>query len=155
MGVPTAETPPRGLDAYWLGVWRHALKVLKAQGSWAWEQKPLLDEYVFALRAADQARLGFKWLDALEVYAEAEAEDLPQVAWTTLGQITGSLPAMWDRHSKRASALADQLLLTPATRKKAGVKVHGGKDDEKPQDPFAGLDDEVGAKRKARKATAG
>lgn len=58
MGVPTAETPPVGLDAYWLGCWRHALKVLKGQGTWAWELKPLLDEYVFAMVDAEQARLG-------------------------------------------------------------------------------------------------
>lgn len=56
MGLATAETPPQGLDAYWLGVWRHALKTLKEQKSWAWEQKPLLDEYVFALIEADRAR---------------------------------------------------------------------------------------------------
>lgn len=57
MGIPTAETPPAGLNAYWLGCWRHALKVLKGQGTWAWELKPLLDEYVFALVGAEQARL--------------------------------------------------------------------------------------------------
>jgi hypothetical protein len=56
MGLPVAETPPQGLDAYWLGVWRHALKVQQEQGSWAWELKPLLDEYVFALIAAKEFR---------------------------------------------------------------------------------------------------
>ena len=47
---------------------RHAplLTTLKEQGTWAWEQKPLLDEYVFALIGAKDARRGFKWLDALE-----------------------------------------------------------------------------------------
>lgn len=54
--VPTAETPPKGLDAYWLGVWRHALKTLKAQGTWEWELRPLLDEYVMALAYARVAR---------------------------------------------------------------------------------------------------
>lgn len=58
MPIPVAETPPLGLDAYWLGVWRHALKTLKAQGSWAWEQKPLLDEYVFAWIRAEDCRAG-------------------------------------------------------------------------------------------------
>lgn len=57
MPVPVAETPPEGLDAYWLGVWRGSLKTLKAQGTWAWEQRPLLDEYVFALAHARCARL--------------------------------------------------------------------------------------------------
>jgi hypothetical protein len=131
--VPTAERPPQGLDAYWLGVWRHALKQLRAQGSWAWEQKPLLDEYVFALKGAEDARKGFKWLDALEVYAEA-AEDLPEIAWSTLARIAGGLPAQWDRHTKRAMALADQLALTDRGRKAADI--HADEDDE----PVSALD---------------
>lgn len=56
-GTPTAEKPPEGLDAYWLGTWRHALKVMKQQGTWTWESKPLLDEYVFALIEAQGCRL--------------------------------------------------------------------------------------------------
>lgn len=55
-GTPTAELPPEGLDAHFLGVWRCALKVLKEQGTWAWEQAPLLAEYVHALERADWAR---------------------------------------------------------------------------------------------------
>lgn len=128
MGLPTAETPPEGLDAYWLGVWRHALKQLKEQGSWAWEQKPLLDEYVHALRAAEDARKGFKWLDALEVYAE-NADDLPEIAWSTLRGIASGLPNVWDRHAKRAMSLADQLALTDRGRKAAGV-FDAGEDEE-------------------------
>jgi hypothetical protein len=132
--VPTAERPPEGLDAYWLGVWRHALKQLQAQESWAWEQKPLLDEYVFALKGAEDARKGFKWLDALEVYAE-NTEDLPEIAWTTLSRIAGGLPAQWDKHTKRAMALADQLALTDRGRKAAGV-IDGDEDEE----PVSALD---------------
>lgn len=60
MGIPVAETPPQGLDAYWLGVWRHALKVMKAQGTWAWELKPQLDELVESWMAAQAARLDGK-----------------------------------------------------------------------------------------------
>lgn len=37
-------------------VWDHALKVLKEQGTWAWELSPLLAEYVHALERADWAR---------------------------------------------------------------------------------------------------
>jgi hypothetical protein len=145
--IPTAETPPEGLNAYWLGTWRHALKTLKAQGSWAWEQKPLLDEYVFALKAAEDARRGFDWLDSLEKYVDANADDMPTISWTVLGQIAGGLPVMWDRHSKRASALAEQLLLTPISRKKAGVKADG--EAKRDEDPFAGLD-EISQAREAR-----
>lgn len=131
--VPTAERPPEGLNAYWLGVWRHALKQLQDQGSWAWEQKPLLDEYVYALKAAEDARKGFKWLDALEVYAE-NADDLPEIAWSTLRGIASGLPNVWDRHAKRAMALADQLALTDRGRKAADI--HDGDEAEEP----SGLD---------------
>jgi hypothetical protein len=133
MGVATAEKPPKGLNAYWLGVWRHALKTLKAQDTWAWEQKPLLDEYVFALIEAERCRIGFGWLDSLERYAE-DADELPQIAWTTLGKIAGSLPIQWDRHTKRAAVLADQLALTPRGRKAIGLV------DDEDQEELEGFD---------------
>lgn len=129
--TPAAESPPRGLTAYWLGVWRCALRVLKEQGTWSWEQKPLLDEYVHALRGAEAAREGLKWLDALEAYANANSSEMPQVSWATLGRIASGLPAQWDRHVKRAAALADQLALTPRGRKAAGIRADQG------DDPFA------------------
>lgn len=106
--VPTAEQPPEGLTAYWLGVWRHALKILKEQGTWKWEQRPLLDEYVYALVAAEQARVGFGWLEHL---TEVIAAD--EVQWNILEKIAGGLPTHWDRHTKRAAALAEKLILTP------------------------------------------
>ncbi len=136
MGTPTAERPPHGLDAYWLGCWRHALKTLQAQETWAWEQKLLLDEYVYALKAAEEARKGFKWLDALEVYAE-NADELPEIAWGTLAKIAGGLPTAWDRHTKRAMALADQLSLTDRGRKAAGC---GDSEDDKPRSKLDDLD---------------
>lgn len=144
--VPTAEKPPKGLDAYWLGVWRTALKQLKDQGSWAWEQKPLLDEYVFALRAAEATRDGFGWLEALEKYAD-QADELPEIAWTVLREIASSLPTQWDRHTKRAASLADQLGLTPRGRKAAGIVIN---EDEEAGDPFDALDaeDELAARRR-------
>lgn len=133
---PTAERPPAGLNSYWTHTWQHALKVLKEQGSWSWEQKPLLDEYVFALIGAEDARNGFKWLDALERYAE-NVDDTPEIAWSTLGKIAAGLPVQWDRHTKRAMALADQLGLTDRGRKAADI---GGQDSDEPEDPFADLD---------------
>jgi hypothetical protein len=134
--TPSAERPPHGLDAYWLGVWRHGLKTLKAQGTWAWEQKPLLDEYVFALRAAEATRKGFGWLKALEEYAE-NADELPDIAWSVLGKIAGGLPTQWDRHVKRASMLADQLALTDRGRKAIDLV---DDDDETKPEGFDALD---------------
>ncbi|QEC49659.1 hypothetical protein FSW04_20145 [Baekduia soli] len=54
--TPTFERPPAGLDAHWLGVWRTALKALKAAGTWDQALYPLLVEYLRALQAADAAR---------------------------------------------------------------------------------------------------
>jgi hypothetical protein len=136
MARPTCERPPTGLNSYWTHTWQHALATLKAQGSWAWEQKPLLDEYVYALMGAETARKGFKWLDALEVYAD-NADGLPEIAWSTLGKIAAGLPTQWDRHTKRAMALADQLALSERGRKAVGV---GEQESDEPADPFADLD---------------
>ena len=135
---PTAERPPSGLNSYWTHVWDHALDVMKDQGTWGWELKPLLDEYVFALRAAEATRDGFDWLDALERYAE-NADDLPEIAWTTLREIAGSLPTQWDRHTKRAAALADKLILTPEAQKRHGIF----DEDDEPEDGFDALDGNV------------
>lgn len=145
-GKPVAERPPKALNAYWLGVWRRALAIMQEQGSWSSELRPLLDEYVLALRAAEATRDGFKWLDALEQYAE-NADELPDIAWGVLREIASSLPTQWDRHAKRAAALADQLALTPRGRKAAGL----GRDaPEADEDPFAALDreDELAKRRK-------
>lgn len=144
--VPTAEKPPKGLSAEWLGVWRHALKVLKEQGTWKWEQRPLLDEYVFALMEAERARVGFGWLDALELYVKDPDNDVPGVAWSTLGQIASGLPTQWDRHVKRAAKLADVLLLTPEAQRQHGIGT-----EEEAADPFARFaNDELAAKRAGR-----
>lgn len=128
--VPTAERPPEGMNAYWLGVWRHALKSLKGQGTWKAEQKPLLDEYVHALRAAEAARVGFAWLDSLEDVASRD-----EIDWQVLGQIAGALPTQWDRHVKRAEKLAHTLLLTPESQKR-----HVNSDSDPEEDPLAEFD---------------
>jgi hypothetical protein len=108
---PTCERPPSGLNSYWTHVWDHALKVMRDQGTWAWELKPLLDEYVFALKGAEDARVGFGWLDHLKESVASEDVD-----WLVLRQVAGALPTQWDRHTKRAAALADALVLTPAAK---------------------------------------
>lgn len=133
-GKPVAERPPQGLNAEWLGVWRHALKCLKDQDTWAWEQAPLLAEYVYALRAAAQYREGFEWLDKM---MEADWEDFDDVK--SLAAIANGFPTQWDRAVKRAAALADQLALTPRGRKAIGL--HDG--DEGQEDPFADFDGQL------------
>lgn len=108
---------PGGLSADGSAVWRLALKELTEQGTWTQVQRPLLDEYAFALDAAEAARLSDEG-------------------------------TQWDRHAKRASALADQLALTPRGRKAVGV---GDTNADVAADPFDELD-EVSARRQARGA---
>jgi hypothetical protein len=142
---PVAERSPKGLNSYWTHVWDHALKVLKEQGTWAWELKPLLDEYVFALRAAEATRDGFAWLDHLE---EAVASE--EIDWLVLRQIAAGLPAQWDRHTKRAAALAETLVLTPKAQRALGI---GRDDEDTPEDPLEALDagrDELAPRRNRR-----
>lgn len=149
MGVPSIEKCPAGLDPRWSGVWRLTRDELKEAGSFSASTRPLLDEFVFALKGADEARVGFKWLSALEEYADVNAGELPEIAWSTLGQIASGLPTQWDRHAKRAATLAELLGLTPKAKRALGKKLDGGADGEQSKDPFAGLD-EVGQARKAK-----
>ena len=108
---------PGGIGAEFSSVWRLALKALEDQGTWQPQMRPLLDEYAFALEAAETARL---------------ADEQTQ----------------WDRHVKRAAALADQLALTPRGRKAAGIV----EDASEPGSPFAAFlkADELSARRQAR-----
>src|SRR5688500_17325139 len=135
---PTAERPPSGLNSYWTHVWDHAMGVMKEQGTWSWELKPLLDEYVFALRAAEATREGFAWLEHLE---EAVASE--DIDWIVLRQIAGGLPTQWDRHTKRASVLADKLILTPEAKRRHGI------DSDEEEKPPKSVIDELALRRSA------
>lgn len=122
MAVPVAERPPQGLDARWLGVWRHALKVMKEQGTWAWEQRPLLDEYVAALMEAETAR------------AQAESAPYHETDKGLLHPHPGFQQA--DRAARRAVVLAETLVLTPEAQRAAGIE---GEDPDGPTGDQAGL----------------
>lgn len=54
---PTIEKAPGGLKEPWLGIWRYAVKDLKASGLWRPSLQPMLVEYVNALRLAREQRL--------------------------------------------------------------------------------------------------
>ena len=89
------------------------MKVLKEQNTWAWEQRPLLDEYVFALREAFTAR------------TLAEEDPYHETDKGLLHPHPGFAQA--DRAARRALVLADALLLTPAGQKRiAGAVDEGG-----------------------------
>lgn len=146
-GTPTAERPPQGLNAHWLGVWRHALKTLKAQGTWTWEQAPLLTEYVYALREAEDAR------------AEAQTNPYRETDQGLLHPHPGF--SISDRAVKRANTLAKTLRLTHEEQEKLR-KTRAGKDeslrkDKTPEEiaaeEFDALDeeaDELAARRRAK-----
>lgn len=53
-GVSGLERPP-GWPEPWLGLWRVSHRQLREQGSWVPAHKPLLDEYVRALKMAANA----------------------------------------------------------------------------------------------------
>lgn len=95
------EKPP-AITEPWLDAWRSALEQLKEQGSWVVAQRPMLDQYAFALRAAD-------W--AMEA-GDAQIE--------------------WDKHSKRALAFAEALGLTAKARKVLAVKAKAADSGEPP-----------------------
>ncbi len=139
--VPAHEKVP-AIKMPWLQVWRNTLRELKEVGVWAPHVRPLLDEYVWALKGAEDARNGFAWLDSLE--------DREDVDWVVLGRIAAGLPTQWDRHTKRAQALADQLCLTPRGRKAAGLveEVDGAV-----ADPFADLDELAPLREKRTQAS--
>lgn len=144
MPLPAAETPPQGLSAHWLGVWRHCIKVAKRQKTWTWEQAPLLVEYIEALREADTAR--------------SQAKDDP---WHETEQgLIHPHPgfAIADRSAKRAQSLAKTLCLMPAEQealRKSRAKLpepdpKPKSQEERDAEAFEGLDDELAERRKAR-----
>lgn len=130
---PTAERPPTGLDSFWTHTWNHALKVLKEQGTWKWEQKPLLDEYILALREARWSR------------EEAEKDPYHETEKGLLHPHPGFAQA--DRAARRAVLLADTLLLTPAEQRKLSAT---SSDNAAPKDPFEEADEL--AKKRAKKS---
>jgi hypothetical protein len=132
--VPSHERPP-GIKMPWLQVWRNTLAELKEIGIWAPHLRPLLDEYVWALKGAEDARNGFAWLDHLTETVASE-----EIDWIALQKIAGGLPTAWDRHAKRAAALADQLCLSPRGAKAAGIG-RGTEEEEQEIDGFADLDE--------------
>jgi hypothetical protein len=142
-GIPTPERPPTGLSCEWTATWKHALKVLKEQGTWNWETKPLLDEYVYALRAAEECREGIGW--AWESYRRSVGEESQEKRYEGLA---ASLSSKWDVHAKRAAALANMLVLTVDSRRRNGlieeVEVDAGSGD--PFDEFS-ASDELAARR--------
>lgn len=108
------EKPPYELRDHWLATWEQALSTMKDQGTWHPVQRPALDEYVFALAAAEAARRA--------------GED-----------------SQWDRHTRRARALARDLVLTPEAQRLHGI--HGERRSESPFAGFAPPDDEIAAQR--------
>lgn len=123
MGVATLERAP-GLREPWLGYWRVSLRAMKDAGSWSLAVRPLLDEYIAALRMADVARLAAGSREFVEGEARTFAHPGIMLA---------------DRESRRALMLADALGLTPRAAESADAAA----------DPFAELD-ELAPRRAAR-----
>lgn len=56
IAIPALEMEPAGLSEHWSGVWQGTRDALVECEAWGSELKPFLDEYVFALVAAESAR---------------------------------------------------------------------------------------------------
>lgn len=149
--TPTLERPPAGIadDAYWLGVWRRSLKTLKDRELWNQGLHPLLVEYLEALRASEQAREGFD-----ELLAALKDSYCGEIDWQALTVLSTSLPAAWDKHAKRAAALADALGLSSRGAKAAGAitpaeKAKAAEKKSDDADPFGDLDNVTPIRRGA------
>lgn len=118
-------SPPQHFSERWRRVWRHTLAYLQQRGSWRDDQRPLLDEYVEALREAAIAKTA------------ARADPYRQTSSGSLQAHPGFAQA--DRAARRAVLLAGALRLTAET------ELHDA-------DDFDGLDqDELASRRAARK----
>ena len=124
-----AESPPTGLRAPYLALWKGCLEALKRQGTWTPDQKPLLDDYVFAVRQS--------------VEHQQLAEEAPFTV-TEQGRVYAHPGfALADQAAKRAVLLADSLILSPKAK-----KAHGIDQDEEDANPLDRLD-ELAERRKA------
>lgn len=103
VSIPNWEKPP-AIHEPWLQVWRLALRAMKESGTWSPPMRPLLDEYVTALRTAREHRLAGE-IDPIEINRESGLSHMHA------GFASAS------KHLADARALADLLGLTPKARK--------------------------------------
>jgi phage terminase small subunit len=132
MGVPAVEKAPAGLGARWHPVWRAVLAHMKAAGTWSAVQRPLVDEYVIALRTAVEHRERAQ----VEPFAHSRETDR---------DFAHPGFASADREVKRAVSLASTLGLTVRAQReivKLSREIADGNDDGKSRShPLAALDE--------------
>ena len=151
--TPDIEKPPGGLKEPYLGMWRLALKHLKETGLWQWTLRPLLDEYIFALRTAREHRAIAQ--DAVQTIVHYKgrpdeyAETLPAGTRRSRESDLDSLHpgfASADREIKRAVQLAGELGITPKAQQALVAKAGA------PEEPDAFTQADELATRRTRKA---
>jgi hypothetical protein len=122
--VPHWEKPP-GVKEPWLAVWRLALKAMKEVGTWSAPMKPLLDEYVTALRVAREYRaiaeagvqtIHHRAKDGEEAWDETLPAGIQRSMDTGIDHPHKGFD-LADREMRRAMSLADMLGLTPKAQK--------------------------------------
>jgi hypothetical protein len=104
------KQPPGGLHEPWLTVWRAALAEIEKAAAWTPAVRPVLDEYVAALRTAAQLR------------------DLADAADTVTA--ASHLRGDADRESRRALTYARQLGLVGRQGPKAPAPARRPRNDE-------------------------
>jgi len=123
--TPPAEIPPDVLieeqqagNPEWLELWKSTLKILKDQKTWTPELRPRLEHYVNYLRLAHTYRV--------------EAERVGFTTHPESGRVFAHPGASLARdYEREARALAEVLVLTPASRRAHGIDDDEGDDDFK------------------------
>jgi hypothetical protein len=134
-GTPTWERPP-AIRPPWYDFWRAAMAKMKEMGTWSSIARPLLDEYVAALRVAEDHR------------ALAEADPVQVNRESGLPHPHGCF-ASADRELRRAAMLAGELLLTPKAQKALMAAAKAAETAPPAEPSVLGRLDELGARRAA------
>jgi len=122
---PDSVTPPRDLDETSRALWRLTIEQLETQGTWQVSDVPALERYIRASERARQARDGLPRDKDGRVVMTAKGSQHQLVQHPNIKTC---------REAERdANDYARELLLTPASRRRAQVEAGGDGDD-----PLAG-----------------
>ncbi len=115
-----SNRPAEGIDkSPWRNLWEGCQRQLVEQGTWDDNQKPLLDQYIFAVKESLEAR---EMADDRPFSEHADGRVYAHPGF-----------ALADRAAKRAATFADALVLTPKARKALGLLKEAAVDDDDSQ----------------------
>jgi len=115
--MPRQQTPPKDFDPRARGIWKAAQGLLRRQGTWRPADRELLAQYVRNVSAAHAAR------------AQLAKEGITTTTHDGRPIPHPCVKIARDAEADARSTAAD-LLLTPASRKRAGVEEPKSLEDE-------------------------